>query len=70
MDLSFSRILFVFLLVILPFVFTFPAPDENPTDVQGYGTEYNNLVISWKVIKLHMTIYFNPRTLAVSPGMR
>lgn len=30
----------------------FPAPDENPTDVQGYGTEYNNLVISWKVIKL------------------
>ncbi|XP_075905743.1 neuronal cell adhesion molecule-like isoform X3 [Nelusetta ayraudi] len=24
------------------------APDENPTDVQGHGTEYNNLVISWK----------------------
>ncbi|CAN9498949.1 unnamed protein product [Ophioblennius macclurei] len=24
------------------------APDENPTGVQGFGTENNNLVISWK----------------------
>ncbi|KAM3870181.1 neuronal cell adhesion molecule-like [Diretmus argenteus] len=24
------------------------APDENPTGVQGYGTEPDNLVISWK----------------------
>ncbi|XP_062277343.1 neuronal cell adhesion molecule-like isoform X9 [Scomber scombrus] len=24
------------------------APDENPTGVQGHGTEHNNLVISWK----------------------
>ncbi|XP_072242291.1 neuronal cell adhesion molecule-like isoform X13 [Leuresthes tenuis] len=24
------------------------APDESPTGVQGYGTEHNNLVISWK----------------------
>lgn len=33
------------------FVFVFfLAPDENPTDVQGFGTEHNNLVISWKVI--------------------
>ncbi|XP_045064754.1 neuronal cell adhesion molecule isoform X2 [Coregonus clupeaformis] len=24
------------------------APAENPTDVQGVGTEHNNLVISWK----------------------
>ncbi|XP_039470559.1 neuronal cell adhesion molecule-like isoform X12 [Oreochromis aureus] len=28
---------------------TEPAgPDENPTGVQGFGTEHNNLVISWK----------------------
>ncbi|XP_041852861.1 neuronal cell adhesion molecule-like isoform X15 [Melanotaenia boesemani] len=24
------------------------APDENPTGVQGFGTDHNNLVISWK----------------------
>ncbi|XP_061577032.1 neuronal cell adhesion molecule-like isoform X2 [Cololabis saira] len=24
------------------------APDENPADVRGLGTEHNNLVISWK----------------------
>ncbi|XP_030281003.1 neuronal cell adhesion molecule-like isoform X16 [Sparus aurata] len=24
------------------------APDENPTGIQGYGTEHDNLVISWK----------------------
>ncbi|XP_055011595.1 neuronal cell adhesion molecule-like [Boleophthalmus pectinirostris] len=24
------------------------APDENPTDVHGQGTEHDNLVISWK----------------------
>ncbi|KAM9854171.1 neuronal cell adhesion molecule-like [Aulostomus maculatus] len=24
------------------------APDENPMDVQGFGTEHDNLVISWK----------------------
>ncbi|XP_061773024.1 neuronal cell adhesion molecule-like isoform X7 [Nerophis ophidion] len=24
------------------------APDDNPTDVHGFGTEHNNLVISWK----------------------
>ncbi|KAG7230970.1 hypothetical protein INR49_024999 [Caranx melampygus] len=24
------------------------APDENPTGVQGFGTEHDNLVISWK----------------------
>ncbi|XP_037110300.1 neuronal cell adhesion molecule-like isoform X18 [Syngnathus acus] len=24
------------------------APDENPTDVHGFGTEHDNLVISWK----------------------
>ncbi|KAF7669865.1 hypothetical protein LDENG_00128950 [Lucifuga dentata] len=24
------------------------APDENPTGVEGMGTEHNNLVISWK----------------------
>ncbi|CAG08667.1 unnamed protein product, partial [Tetraodon nigroviridis] len=24
------------------------APDQNPTGVQGFGTEHNNLVISWK----------------------
>lgn len=29
----------------------FSAPDENPTDVHGFGTEHDNLVISWKVIK-------------------
>lgn len=28
----------------------FSGPDENPTGVQGFGTEHNNLVISWKVI--------------------
>uniref|UniRef100_A0A3Q2YQW8 Neuronal cell adhesion molecule n=1 Tax=Hippocampus comes TaxID=109280 RepID=A0A3Q2YQW8_HIPCM len=26
------------------------APDENPTGVHGFGTEHDNLVISWKVI--------------------
>ncbi|XP_016089782.1 neuronal cell adhesion molecule-like isoform X3 [Sinocyclocheilus grahami] len=25
------------------------APDENPTEVKGHGTEHNNLVITWKV---------------------
>ncbi|XP_061917366.1 neuronal cell adhesion molecule-like isoform X5 [Entelurus aequoreus] len=24
------------------------APDDNPTDVHGFGTEHDNLVISWK----------------------
>ncbi|KAK0155617.1 Neuronal cell adhesion molecule [Merluccius polli] len=24
------------------------APDENPSDVHGYGTQHDNLVISWK----------------------
>ncbi|XP_077071180.1 neuronal cell adhesion molecule isoform X9 [Siphateles boraxobius] len=24
------------------------APDENPSEVKGYGTEHNNLVITWK----------------------
>ncbi|XP_060932056.1 neuronal cell adhesion molecule-like isoform X11 [Limanda limanda] len=24
------------------------APDENPKDVEGFGTEHDNLVISWK----------------------
>ncbi|KAM3610035.1 uncharacterized protein V6R79_024330 [Siganus canaliculatus] len=24
------------------------APDNNPSDVQGFGTEHDNLVISWK----------------------
>ncbi|XP_077452367.1 neuronal cell adhesion molecule isoform X11 [Stigmatopora argus] len=24
------------------------APDENPTDVRGFGSEHDNLVISWK----------------------
>ncbi|XP_036963695.1 neuronal cell adhesion molecule-like isoform X12 [Acanthopagrus latus] len=24
------------------------APDENPTGIQGFGTEHDNLVISWK----------------------
>uniref|UniRef100_A0A673L4U4 Neural cell adhesion molecule L1 n=1 Tax=Sinocyclocheilus rhinocerous TaxID=307959 RepID=A0A673L4U4_9TELE len=24
------------------------APDENPTEVKGHGTEHNNLVITWK----------------------
>nr|XP_054589521.1 neuronal cell adhesion molecule isoform X13 [Nothobranchius furzeri] len=24
------------------------APDENPSDVHGFGTEHDNLVISWK----------------------
>ncbi|XP_071753597.1 neuronal cell adhesion molecule-like isoform X12 [Centroberyx gerrardi] len=24
------------------------APDENPTGVEGYGTEHDNLVITWK----------------------
>uniref|UniRef100_A0A665X4L7 Neuronal cell adhesion molecule n=1 Tax=Echeneis naucrates TaxID=173247 RepID=A0A665X4L7_ECHNA len=26
------------------------APDENPAGVKGFGTEHDNLVISWKVI--------------------
>lgn len=25
------------------------APDENPSGVDGFGTEHDNLVISWKV---------------------
>uniref|UniRef100_A0A3P8Y009 Neuronal cell adhesion molecule a n=1 Tax=Esox lucius TaxID=8010 RepID=A0A3P8Y009_ESOLU len=28
------------------------APDENPTDVQGVGTEHDNLIISWKLTGL------------------
>lgn len=31
----------------------FLAPDQNPTGVQGFGTEHDNLVISWKVIMFH-----------------
>uniref|UniRef100_A0A8C9ZZB7 Neuronal cell adhesion molecule-like n=1 Tax=Sander lucioperca TaxID=283035 RepID=A0A8C9ZZB7_SANLU len=29
------------------------APDENPTGVHGFGTEHDNLVISWKVMKFY-----------------
>lgn len=28
---------------------SFPAPDENPSEVKVMGTEHNNLVITWKV---------------------
>lgn len=38
--------------------FIFLAPDQNPTGVQGFGTEHDNLVISWKVINM----YFYKRT--------
>lgn len=43
----------------------FLAPDENPTGVQGFGTEHDNLVISWKVIKLYKSICFNPKAVTV-----
>lgn len=33
------------------YLFFVLAPDDNPTGVHGFGTEHNNLVISWKVIK-------------------
>lgn len=41
------------------------APDENPTGVQGFGTEHDNLVISWKVIKSYRAICFNPEAFTV-----
>lgn len=47
------------------FMLFFLAPDENPTDVQGFGTEHDNLVISWKVIKLYKAISFNPEAFTV-----
>ncbi|XP_028286320.1 neuronal cell adhesion molecule-like isoform X8 [Parambassis ranga] len=31
------------------------APDQNPTGVHGYGTEHNNLVISWKPLSGHQS---------------
>lgn len=39
------------------FVFMFffsSAPDQNPAGVQGFGTEHDNLVISWKVINMYL----------------
>lgn len=52
------------------FIFIFVlAPDENPTGVQGIGTQHDNLVISWKVIKLYKAICFNPEVLTVAQGI-
>lgn len=34
------------------------APDENPTEVKGMGTEHNNLVISWKVFFISYNKYY------------
>ncbi|KAG8012788.1 Neuronal cell adhesion molecule [Nibea albiflora] len=31
------------------------APDDNPTGVRGFGTEHNNLVISWKPLTGHQS---------------
>ncbi|TMS05363.1 Neuronal cell adhesion molecule [Larimichthys crocea] len=31
------------------------APDDNPTGVHGFGTEHNNLVISWKPLTGHQS---------------
>lgn len=42
----------------LHFIFSLLAPDENPTGIQGYGTEHDNLVISWKVINFFKAIFF------------
>uniref|UniRef100_A0A671Y116 Neuronal cell adhesion molecule n=1 Tax=Sparus aurata TaxID=8175 RepID=A0A671Y116_SPAAU len=47
------------------------APDENPTGIQGYGTEHDNLVISWKVINffksngpgLHYKVMWRQKTV-------
>ena len=47
----------------------FLAPDENPTGVEGFGTEHDNLVISWKVIKLYEAICFNPEAFTAALGV-
>lgn len=47
----------------------FPAPDENPAGVEGFGTESDNLVISWKVIKLYKAIHFNPEAFTGVQGL-
>lgn len=46
----------------------FSAPDENPTGVQGLGTEHNNLVISWKVISSIRPIILNLQAFIVAQG--
>lgn len=50
----------------------FLAPDQNPTGVQGFGTEHDNLVISWKVINLYLynLIWFNPEVVTCIQGER
>lgn len=52
--------------------FIFLAPDQNPTGVQGFGTEHNNLVISWKVINLYLSnlIWFHPEEVTCTQGER
>lgn len=51
---------------------SFLAPDQNPAGVQGFGTEHNNLVISWKVINMYLynLILFNPSVFFVLQGER
>ncbi|XP_067446366.1 neuronal cell adhesion molecule-like isoform X10 [Thunnus thynnus] len=47
------------------------APDENPTGVQGHGTEHDNLVISWKPLSglqsngpgLHYRVMWRQKTI-------
>lgn len=51
------------------FIVIFLAPDENPTGVQGFGTEHDNLVISWKVIKLYKAIFSNTEAFTVVHGV-
>lgn len=52
--------------------FIFLAPDQNPTGVQGFGTEHDNLVISWKVIKMYLynLIWLNPEVVSFIQGER
>lgn len=53
--LNWNDRLFMGLCLILSLCFClFLAPDQNPTGVQGFGTEHNNLVISWKVINMYL----------------
>ncbi|XP_074534304.1 neuronal cell adhesion molecule isoform X7 [Halichoeres trimaculatus] len=48
------------------------APDENPTGVEGFGTEHNNLVISWKPLTglqsngpgLHYRVMWRQKTVS------
>ncbi|XP_034542290.1 neuronal cell adhesion molecule-like isoform X2 [Notolabrus celidotus] len=48
------------------------APDENPTGVEGFGTEHDNLVISWKPLTglqsngpgLHYRVMWRQKTVS------